>query len=85
MTNAQQEFVQLDKKSEIILSDGRFATIYKLKLGHLVLAHDNNPMHQAVKLISCAVKIDDKFPEVQEVMNLEVEDFHKIMHHLSSK
>ncbi len=83
MTNAPLELVQSDKKSEIVLSDGRFASIYKVKVGHLLAAEDINPMHQAVKLIAVTVKIDDKFPSIEEILRLDVEDFHKIMNQLS--
>jgi hypothetical protein len=81
--SAPQELVQFDKKSEIVLSDGRFATVCKVKIGHVIASQDENPMHQAVKLISIAVKIDDKTPTIQEVLHLDVEDFIKIMHQLS--
>jgi hypothetical protein len=79
----QQELVRLDKKGEVILSDGRFVTIHKLKLGHLYLSKDDNEMAQAIKLISFTTKIDDKPPSLEEVLNLDVEDFNKIMVALS--
>jgi hypothetical protein len=83
MTNALPGLVQSDKKAEVVLSDGRFATIYKVKVGHILAAEDENQMHQAVKLIAVTVRIDDKFPTIEDVLNLDVEDFHKIMHQLS--
>ncbi len=84
-TNAQAEPVRLDKKTEIILSDGRFATIHKVKLGHALASQDENQIHQAAKLIHLTVKIDDKHPTILEILNLDLEDFHLIMHHLSLK
>jgi len=67
----------------LILSDGRFATVYFIKVGHLLAAEDSNPMYQAVKLINQVVKIDDEFPTIEDILELNVEDFHKIMNSIS--
>lgn len=79
----RQEPAQLDKKAELILEDGRFATIHKVKLGHVIAATDPNDLHSAVKLIALCVKIDDKLPTIQEILNIDINDFHKIMAQLS--
>ncbi len=84
MTNAPQGLVQSDKKAELILEDGRFATIYKVKLGHVVAAQDPDALHFAVKLIAQCVKVDDKIPTFQEIMNFDLHDYYKIMNHLST-
>lgn len=83
MTNAHLELVQLDKKAELILSDSRFATIHKVKVGHLYAAQSQNDLEQAIKLIALVTRIDDKALTLEEVLNLPVEDFHKIMTALS--
>lgn len=81
--NAQQELVRLDKKSEVVLSDGTFVTIHKVKIGHLLLSQDICELSRALKLISVTTKFDDKKPTTQDVLNLDLEDFHKIMEQLS--
>ncbi len=83
-TNAQPVFAQYDKKAEVILSDGRFATIHKIRVGHLLASSSNDPLQNAVKLIINSVKIDDKVPEPIDILNLEVRDFHKIMDSINS-
>ncbi len=84
MTNAPQELVQSDKKAELILEDGRFATIYKVKLGHILRAQDSDPMHFSVKLIAQCVRVDDKPLGFEEIVNFDLQDYHKIMHHLAT-
>lgn len=73
------EPVQLDKKGEVILSDGRFVSIHKVKIGHLYACQDDNEIGRAIKLIALTTKIDDKTPKIEEILNLDVDDFHKIM------
>lgn len=85
MTNVPQELVRLDKKGEVILSDGRFVTIHKIKVGHLLASHNgsSSDLESAIKLITVTTKIDDVSPSVHDVLNLEREDFHKIMEALN--
>lgn len=80
--NAQQELVQSDRQAEVVLSDGRFVTIYKLKVWHLILSEDKDHMVRAVNLIATATTIDDAKPTIQQILNLDVEDFNKIVVHL---
>jgi hypothetical protein len=75
--------VRSDKKAEIVLSDGSFASIYHLKLGHLVLTEDSSDMLRAAKLITLTVKIDDKYIGIEEALNLNVSDFNLIIKHLT--
>jgi hypothetical protein len=76
----QPVLVQSDKKAEVVLSDGRFATVYKVKLGHVFYSQDENVIIRSVKLIVSIVKIDDKQPTIEEVFNLNIEDFYLILH-----
>lgn len=78
-------FVQYDKKGEIVLSDGRFAAIHKIKVGHIVLSRAETELMSALKLIAVAVKIEDKVPTNEDLFNLNMEDFYKIMEALNKK
>ena len=40
--SVQQVHVRSDKKGEVVLNDGTFASIYKTKLGHIALAQHTN-------------------------------------------
>lgn len=81
--NALPELAPLDSKSEIILEDGRFASIHKVRVGHLLAAQDPDPMVQMVKLIALTVKIDNNKVSVKDVLNLEIKDFQKIIEAIS--
>ena len=83
MTNVPQELVRLDKKGEVILSDGRFVTIHKIKIGHIFAAQAGSDLEAAIRLVSLTTKIDDVSPTVQDILNLDREDFHKIMEALN--
>lgn len=78
VTNALQELVQSDKKSEVILEDGRFASIYKPKVAHMIAAQDPDSLIQMVKLITLTVKIDEKELTAKDVLALDLRDFSKI-------
>lgn len=83
MTNVPQELVRLDKKGEVILSDGRFVTIHKVKIGHLLASYGSSDLETAIRLITVTTKIDDVAPTVHDVLNLDRDDFHKIMEALN--
>ena len=80
--SVQQVHVQSVKRAEVVLSDGSFASIHQLKLGHLLLASDDNEFLRAAKLITLAVRIDDKNVSLQDALNLGVSDFNTIMEQL---
>lgn len=82
-TSALQELAQLDKKAEVVLSDGRFVAIYKVKLGHVLLSKDADDTIAMVKLIHLTTKVDEKPFEVKDILNLELKDFHKIVEALN--
>lgn len=70
--------IKLEKKSEIILSDGRFATIFKTKAGHMIVAKSvglENLDLVFVRLFLQVVKIDDKELTLDDVMNLDNDDY----------
>jgi hypothetical protein len=74
-TNALEVCAQSDKKSEIILSDGRFATIHHMKVIHLALSEHENEYIRASKLISFLVKIDEQPVTVLDAFGLSPKDF----------
>ncbi len=78
----EQLYIAAEKKAEIILSDGRFVTIFKVKAGHIALSQDVNKMFECFKVMTYTVKVDDKPISMAEVFNLDVEDFNKICKHL---
>ncbi len=82
MTNAPQELVRLDKKAEIILSDGRFAELFEIKAGHLLAAEDPSEHKKIMKLILQVVKVDDKKLDIDEVLNLPMQDYQEIVKQL---
>lgn len=76
--NALLAPAQSDKKAEIILSDGRFAEVFKTKVYHAVLANADDDMTKLVKLVCLVVRIDDKEITPKDVLNLDLSDFSKI-------
>lgn len=84
-TSAQQVHVQSDKIDEIILSDGRFATIYKVKVAHVVVCQDLSDLISMAKLVTMCVKIDSESIKVQDVLNMEIRDFNEICNQLSKQ
>jgi hypothetical protein len=75
-------YISAERKAEIVLSDGRFATIFKLKAGHIAMSLDNNKMFEVFKIMTMTVKIDDKPITMQDAFNLDAEDFNKICFNL---
>ena len=76
---AQQELALSGKKAETILSDGRFVSVYQVRVGHMAVAYDTNPVLQAAKLIAQVVKIDDQAINMHQALNLDMHDFNKIV------
>jgi hypothetical protein len=77
-----QLYISSEQKGEVLLSDGRFATIFKVKAGHLAMSLDHNKMHEILKIMTMTVKIDDKPITIEEAFNLDIHDFNKISHFL---
>ncbi len=75
-------YISSDRKGEVVLSDGRFATLFKVKAGHFLMSQDPNKMIELCKIMTMTVRVDDKLLTTQEVFNLDIEDFNKIAHHL---
>jgi hypothetical protein len=65
----------LDFKCEHVMPDGRFATIYKKKVVHMVRAEDPSGLIVAVKMVAQLVRMDDKPLNVDDVLSLDVDDF----------
>lgn len=81
--NVSQGHVQSNNiKAELVLKNGTFVTVYHLKMKHVLIAVDENPIMHGMKLICCLTKFDDKVPEVSEVMNLSPADYNYIMFHI---
>ena len=61
-----------------MLSDGRFATVLKPKMGHILNAwHPNDAMWMA-RLMTHVVGIDGNGVSEEEIMNLTLKDFSAI-------
>lgn len=75
-------YISAEQKGEVLLNDGRFATIFKVKAGHLAMSLDNNKMHEIMKIMTMTVKIDDKPITLEQAFNLDIHDFNKISHFL---
>jgi hypothetical protein len=78
MTNALLESAQLDKKAEIVLSDGTFAEIFHIKACHLLLAEDSSEMKKMLKLIIQTVYIDDMPMTMTQALELKYKDLQAI-------
>ncbi len=78
----EELYIAAERKAEVVLSDGRFATIFKLKAGHIAMSLDNNKMFEVFKIMTMTVKIDDKPITMQDAFNLDAEDFNKICFNL---
>jgi hypothetical protein len=83
--SAQQVCVQSVKRKEIVISDGRFVSIYQVKAGHLLNCLDTNPMIQAAKLMTLSIEIDDNRVNLETILNLDLDDFNRILHELTNK
>lgn len=80
-TNVPQAPVQLDEvKGEIILNDGRFITLLKIKVHHIQKAYrrESSDLDNMIALLTYATLIDGKHPSYQEVGNLLMSDLEKI-------
>ncbi len=75
-------YISAERKAEVVLSDGRFATVFKVKAGHIAMSLDNNKMFEVFKIMTMTVKIDDKPITMQDAFNLDIEDFNKICFNL---
>lgn len=77
--------IRSERKGELVLNDGRFATVFKLKVGHLLLSQDMNDLLRMCKLLSITVRIDGEPVTVEDVLNLDIEDFNNLMAFLNKK
>jgi 5-enolpyruvylshikimate-3-phosphate synthase len=71
--------IESEIKGEVVLEDGRFVTVHKIKVGHVAVASDDNQVIQAAKLIAVSCLFDGKQAKLQDVLNLDMQDFDKIM------
>lgn len=73
--------IESEKKTELVLKDGRFAAIYEMKAGHMLIARmgsaDNDMI--ALRLILQLVKIDEKRVTIEQIFALAVEDYMMIV------
>ena len=85
-TETIEEFnIQSERKGELVLSDGRFATVFKLKVGHLLLARDPDDLSRMLKLLTVTVKLDGEPMTMKDAVNLELDDFNNLMSLLHKK
>ena len=73
---------ELTCKTEIVLSDGKFATIHHVRVGHFIKCKSDDSETTAINLIKALVKVDGWPLDTEDVMNLKLEDFHLITKHL---
>ena len=81
--NAHPEPVLSDKIGEVILNDGTFAEIYKIRAKHFFNAQHVDPMVLLARLMVEVVKIDGKLLKPEDVAELELGDFNRIAVRLS--
>jgi hypothetical protein len=63
--------------AELILSDGRFATLFTVRAGHLAMLK-HGPAIQPYELLTLTVLIDDAPVTLQDVMDMSIKDFNLI-------
>lgn len=68
-----------DKIAEVVLSDGRFAEIFRPRVIHMIGSEDYSDMRRSVKMLMQIVKIDDKDPSVEDILALDVHDFNELL------
>jgi len=59
---------------EVVLEDGRFASVFRAKFGHIVFATDPNANMHSAKLICLCTLIDGKKVTLDEVLNISLKD-----------
>ncbi len=76
----QQAPVLLDEKiAEIVLTDGRFAEIHRLRVIHVLGTESLSDFKRAVKIMMNVVKIDGKEPTLEDILTLDLDDFNNIL------
>jgi hypothetical protein len=83
--NALLEPALLDKKAEVVLSDGRFAEIFRVRVIHMINARSHDDFDQLLKIILQVVKLDGTMISSKELGDLYVEDFNLIAKAVSGK
>ena len=74
VTSALRAPVQSAKIGEVVLSDGRFAAIYKLTLGDFMdCAHKDVNMQLALRLQK-TITLDEQRPSLEDILALPMED-----------
>jgi len=69
---------QSDKVGEVVLNDGSFAEIYKMRFKHYYRSQHPNPAMMLALLMTHIVVIEGKVMTTDQVDNLEMGDFSKI-------
>lgn len=77
-TNAPQEHALSDKKGEVIIANGVFVEIYRVKLKHVLNAQSQDSLSQMCKIMLQVTLFDGKTPTADELMELYIEDFNSI-------
>jgi hypothetical protein len=78
--SARPELVQSDETpvAEVVLSDGTFVSLYKWRAIHLAYSANENPVLALATMLSMRATFDGKQKAVKEVLNLELQDWHKV-------
>ena len=82
--NAHLEHAPSDKVAEIILNDGRFAEIYRVRLIDMMRARSasrDDSEFISVLLYIC-LKIDGEKPTLEQVLTMTGSDSNKLLQHL---
>ena len=90
LLNAHQATARLDKitneiKTEIVISDGRFVTIFKPKAAHVLFSkvEGDTDMNNLIRLLIHVVRIDNEIPKVEDILDLYLPDFNLIIDQVS--
>jgi hypothetical protein len=79
---ALQGRVLSDKIAEVVLPDGKFAEIYKVKTFHHAIASHPNQIIYTAGLAAQVVVIDGKQYDVEHYLAMDFEYFVEVMKHI---
>ena len=83
-TNAHLEHAPSDKVAEIVLDDGRFAEIYRVRLTDIMRARSasSDDAEFISMLLYICLKIDGEKPTLEQVLTMTGSDSLKLLQHL---
>ena len=73
--------VTSEVKGELVLADGRFLTMYKPKVAHLLISNDASLSNSEnmLRLLELILLIDGKQASIEELLKLDLREFARVM------